>query len=140
MRALLLDTNILSELARPEPARAVIEFLRREPAVWISVITLHELIFGARCVSDPIKRQKLLEWIAHIEDHYAGSHLAITPEIARIAAEFRAAEQKHGRTLHIEDALIAATAANRSLTLVTRNTRDFQTLGIPLVNPWHTAA
>ena len=134
--ALLLDTNILSELARPKPDPTVIELLRREPTAQISVVTLHELVFGARRVQDPAKRQELLEWIEIIENRYAGSLIPVTREIARTAADFRVQEQRQGRTLHIEDALIAATAEDRSLTLVTRNTRDFVSIGISLINPW----
>ena len=133
----LLDTNVLSELARPRPDPTVIEFLRREPTARISVVTLHELVFGARRVSDLTKRRRLLKWIEDIETSYIGSLIPVTREIARKAADFRAEEQRQSRILHLEDALIAATAEDRSLTLVTRNTRDFVSIGISLINPWN---
>ena len=137
MQGYLLDTNVLSELARPKPDPTVIEFLRREPAAQISVVTLHELVFGARRVADPTKYQRFLKWIEKIETSYIGSLIPVTREIARNAADFRAEEQRQGRILHLEDALIAASAKDRSLTLVTRNTRDFVSIGISLINPWN---
>lgn len=132
----LLDTNVLSELARPKPDPRVIEFIRRSPVACVSVITLHELVFGAKRVPDQVKRRKLLKWIEQIETNYADSLIPITPAIARIAAGFRAEEQGRGRILHLEDALIAATTLEMGLTLATRNTRDFDSAGIALTNPW----
>ncbi|RKX29174.1 MAG: VapC toxin family PIN domain ribonuclease [Verrucomicrobia bacterium] len=133
---MLLDTNVLSELARPRPNRTVTAFLDSEISAHISVVTLHELVFGARRVSDPLKRQRLLDWIGSIENQYQSSLIPVSREIARTAADFRADQQHHGRVLHIEDALIAATAAVYSLTLVTRNTRDFESIDVQLINPW----
>ena len=132
----LLDTNVVSELARPNPESAVITFLKRETTAHISVVTLHELVFGAKLVSDSSKRKRLLDWIGLIEDQYQNSLIPVSREIARMAADFRADQQRHGRILHIEDALIAATAAVHSLTLVTRNTRDFVSIDVQSVDPW----
>ena len=136
----LLDTNVLSELARPKPDNAVTTYLRQETSAHISVVTLHELVFGARRVTDSLKRQGLLDWIGAIENRYQSSLIQVSREIARLAADFRAELQQHGRILHIEDALIAATASVYSLTLVTRNTRDFESIDVQLVNPWHIQA
>ena len=55
----LLDTNVVSELARPNPESAVMTFLKRETMAHISVVTLHELVFGAKLVSDSAKTKEI---------------------------------------------------------------------------------
>ena len=134
--SVLLDTNVISELARRRPNTGVMDLLNREPHSLLSVITLHELTFGAVQVSDPNRRKKLLVWIENIETRFRDSLIPVSSEIARLAAELRAGEQHQGRVFHVEDALIAATAAHHSLTLITRNTKDFENLDIPLLNPF----
>lgn len=135
MKSLLLDTNVLSELARPRPDPQVVEFLM-ETVGFLSVVTLHELRHGAELVKDTRKRGKLLKWIEGIRTNYAKNILPVTAEIAEAAAQMRAKAQQSGKVLHIEDALIAATALIHSLQLATRNTRDFEITGLQVTDPW----
>jgi toxin FitB len=134
--SVLLDTNVLSELARPVPEASVVDFCRNLEGSYISVITLHELTLGAKLVKAKSKRTKLLTWIDSIQERYAQSILDVTPHIANRAADLRASASTTGTALHIEDALIAATAQEHSLQLATRNLKDFKRTGTSLVDPW----
>ena len=133
--ALLLDTNVVSELARPKPSEKVLRFLGDTDG-FISVVTLHELRRGAELLQAEEKRIKLLDWLSGVRATYSSKIIPIDAEIAEKAAVLRAEASKSGRVIHIEDALIAVTASAFSLTLVTRNVRDFETASVDIVNPW----
>jgi len=132
----ILDTNVLSELARPSPQESVIAYCRGIDTAYISVISLHELTYGAKLVKAKLKQNKLLKWIDAIQEQYQPCILDVTPGIANRAADLRASASTKGVVLHIEDALIAATALEHSLQIATRNTKDFKQTGASLINPW----
>jgi len=131
----LLDTNVVSELARPRPKKEVLRFLQDADG-FLSVVSLHELRHGAELLKDSVRRRKLLDWLNGLRSQYAKNILPVDAEIAEAAAVLRAERAKSGRILHIEDALIAATAQVCSMTLVTRNIKDFEGCGVKLINPW----
>jgi predicted nucleic acid-binding protein len=128
-----LDTNAISEARRGAPAMT--GWLRSiEPeAIWLSVIAFGEIQTGIEklWVKDRPRAETLLGWLNRLRSDHAKHILPITTEIAlewgRVAA---------GRTRGAPDALIAATAIVHGLTLVTRNTRDFEDLPLTLFNPW----
>lgn len=133
---LLLDTNVLSETMRPRPDAKVVAFLRRGLPSYISVVTVHELKHGAELVKDARRRQEIAAWFASIRSDFEDQILTVTAEIAETAAVLRASASRSGRVLHIEDAIIAATALKHNLTLITRNTSDFEVTEVPQINPW----
>jgi len=102
-------------------------------ALFISVLTLGELRQGvaARRRTDPISAGQLGLWVDGIETTFADRVLSVDAAAARIWGELSS-----GRSLPVIDALIAATAIAGGLTLVTRNTRDVASTGVPLVDPW----
>lgn len=136
MKSVLLDTNVLSELAKRVPDERVVEFCLGLDKAFISVITMHELLHGAKLVKASEKRTRLLKWVRAIQEQYSKEILSVSSEIAEIAADMRAKASKKGSVLHIEDALIAATAFDGTLELATRNVKDFAGTGIELINPW----
>lgn len=69
---------------------------------------------------------------------FAGRILPVTQAIAECWGEFEAKRQLMGRPLNVPDGQIAATALLHGLTLVTRNTKDFEGLGVAMLNPWET--
>jgi toxin FitB len=133
----LLDTNVISETRRIRPDNGVIAFLSLADAagLFLSVLTLGELRKGveAKRRADPAAAGQLGAWVDGIETTFADRVVPIDAETARHWGELSA-----GRSLPVIDTLIAATAISRGLILVTRNTRDVEATGVPLVDPWQT--
>ena len=133
----LLDTNVVSELARPNPSRRVRSFIRDlEGDSFLSVITLHEVDYGIACLPDGKRKRDIEQWVKALEQQFAEFILPVARGVARQAAWLRRQAQQQGRVIHLADALIAGTALDRGLQLVTRNTSDFENTGVRLVNPW----
>lgn len=130
----LLDTNIVSELRRSRPDRAVIEWLSSIPAdrLFISAVTLGELQAGVEITrrQDRAKAEEIEAWV----DEIAASR-AVLPADGPTFRHWAKLMQRRSADL-MEDALIAATAAVHRLTVATRNVRDFESFGIAVVNPF----
>jgi len=133
--AYLLDTNVVSETRKIRAEPGVMAFVRAADAtrLFISVLTMGELRKGvaARRRTDPVAAERLGNWVDGIETMFADRILPVDATVARIWGELSAR-----RNLPVIDTLIAATAIASGLTLVTRNTRDVATTGVPLVDPW----
>jgi len=135
----LLDANVLSELKRPSPSHKVTAFVAGCPLeqLYVSTITLAEIRFGIERSPDAIRRTEIQQWLTHtIRPMFAGRTLAITEDTMlrwRLLVEDG---RKSGRTFPQPDLIIAATASEHNLTLVTRNVKDFAGLGIAILNPW----
>lgn len=129
----LVDTNVLSEVRRKTPA-AMSWMASVDPtAIYISVISLGEIMKGAEMQMDrdPLFSRRLLNWLDQLHEAYDDRILPVSLDIAlgwgRIAA---------GRSRSAPDALLGATARSHNLILVTRNVRDFWDLPIAVFNPW----
>jgi predicted nucleic acid-binding protein len=133
----ILDTNVISETRRSRPDAGVIAFLSAAGAegLFLSVLTLGELRKGVALKrrTDPEAASQLAMWVEGIVTNFADRILPIDSAIA-----LRWGELSAGRSLPVIDMLIAATALSRDLTLVTRNTKDFETSGALLLDPWRT--
>ena len=139
--AWLLDTNILSELRRPLPEPRVEAFLLSQDldSLYISVVTLAEFRFGIELAADATRRSAINDWLAKkIRPMFEGRVLPITEEIMlrwRLLVE---EGRRVGHTFPQPDLIIAATAIEHNLTLVTRDRRGFDKVRIPIVNPWES--
>lgn len=130
----LVDTNVVSELMRPRPHAAVLAWAEGEERFAISVIALEEIWFGLAA-----RRSARLErWI---RDFVADccEVIPVTAAVARRCAELRASLRQRGHLRTQADMLIAATAYEHDLSLVTRNVRDFEGCGVRLVDPFASA-
>lgn len=138
MNGYLLDTNVLSETRRPRPDSHVTAFLASaDPgALFLSVLTVGELRKGVEIKrrADPALADRLGAWVETIETTFADRLLPVDADIARRWGELSAV-----RSFPVIDALIAATALRHGLTLVTRNLRDVELTGVPVLDPWQAA-
>jgi toxin FitB len=123
--------NILSELIKPQPNEGVIAWAGSLSRIALSAVTVEEVTFGFIWKSKP----RIRSWFESYVDARC-EILPVTAEIARRAGELRGALQARGQTRTQADMLIAATAQIHALTLVTRNSRDFESCGIPVLNPF----
>lgn len=132
----LIDTNVLSELRNRKPDPMVVAWMQVRPrqSLYLSVLSLGEIRKGIEGVADPAFRQTLTDWLeVDLANYFVGRLLGIDE---RIADRWGRVQARAGRTLPVIDGLLAATALHYDLTLVTRNTKDFEGLGVQLVNPW----
>jgi len=133
---ILLDTNVLSELVRPKPEPRIQAFVRAQTDPLISVLTIHEIAYGTDRVADPVRRAKLVAWVAAIQSQFAGRIIEIDVSVAQQAGRLRAAAAAQGASADPIDALIAACALTRGAIVATRNVRDFAIFGVSVIDPW----
>ena len=134
----LLDTNVLSELRRKTPDAAVLEWFARRPAstLYLSVLTFGELRKGIEGVPDAKRHMALTDWLeTDLPAFFAGRILPVDTQVADRWGRLLSAA---GRPLPAIDSLLAASAAQHGLSIVTRNSRDFADLGLDVINPWVT--
>jgi predicted nucleic acid-binding protein len=137
MSGYLLDTNVLSELAKPKPDSGVVQFLDELELGYISVLTVHELYYGIELIQkDAERRDRLTRVVEALLETFRDHILPIGQTESRIAASIRANAHLSGRVVHVIDSLIAATALARGLSVVTRNEKDFTYSKASLINPW----
>ncbi|RUM20006.1 type II toxin-antitoxin system VapC family toxin [Rhizobium vallis] len=136
---LLLDTNILSEVTKPNPSARVLEWLDRldEDRSFISIVSIAEIRRGVALMDKGRKRDVLAEWLAQdLTQRFERRIIPVDEPVALAWGDLMGLAKRSGRGLSSMDGLIAATAIAHGLTLATRNTRDFEGFGIELVDPW----
>jgi len=129
---ILLDTNIVAELSRPHPDPNVERWATTVKAPFaLSVVSVEEVRYGLSW--RPLQRAE--SWFSEFLPVFCDV-LPVTEAIARRAGDLRGHFQETGETRTQADMLVAATALEHQLPLATRNSRDFQTCGVALVNPF----
>ncbi|MEH2329624.1 type II toxin-antitoxin system VapC family toxin [Nostoc sp.] len=127
----LCDTNIISELIKLQPNSGVLKWAERDFSLVLSVITIEEIFYGLTSKPNP----RIQIWFESFLENNC-QILPITIEIAKRSGQLRGQIRLSGKTHTQADMMIAATAQIHQLTLVTRNIRDFDGCGIPLLNPF----
>ncbi len=141
---ILLDTNVLSELMRPRPEPAVLDWFATQGAQTrfvVSAVTQAEILLGIALLPAGKKRSALAQVAqAMFEQEFHGLNLPFDEHAASGYAAIVAARSRSGASISVEDAQIAAIALHHRVPLATRNTKDFAKLpGLALINPWATA-
>jgi len=138
---IILDTNILSELMRIKPNTSVIAWVDSCQAneLGITSITMSEILYGIGKLPEGKRKQNLLSASGKmLEDDFNDR---IYPFDEYSAVEYSVIilmREKMGRPISMADAQIASICLSRGFSLVTRNTKDFEGLGVELINPWET--
>lgn len=133
----LVDTNVLSELARTQPDSGVVAWLRlHEPQIHVSAISIGELRRGIERLPNGKRKTGLQSWFAGLCQRMDGRILSFNTSTAHVWGQLLAAWEKNGLSLPALDGQIAATAHRHSLTVVTRNVSDFAKSGIKTFNPF----
>jgi len=136
---ILLDTNVLSELMRPEPDERVVDWLLAQPApsIFTSSITRAEILYGVILLA-PGKRRDALEAAAQamFAEDFGGRILGFSADAALPYARIAADRRRAARPISHFDAQIAAIATCSGAAIATRNTADFEGCGVEILNPW----
>ena len=138
---ILLDTNVLSELTKPVPSERVADWLaENEQRLALSAVTVAELRFGIARLPEGARKASLLNFWQSTKEQFKGRIYAFDERAAEVYGDMAAAAEQKGRRLNVADAQIAATALVHKMQVATRDSRDFEASGVPLINPWRGSA
>ena len=135
----VLDTNVVSELMKANPAPAVRKWMSHQSPddLFISTIVMAEILYGIELLPKGKRRDGLLQEAEVVfERDFAGRVLVFDEQAARMFGSIVATRRIQGRPIGIPDGQIAAIARANGATLATRDTGDFEGCGVRLVNPW----
>ena len=138
----LLDTNVPSELTKPAPDVRVRDWVdaQDDASLYLSAVTVGELRRGFTILPHGRRRAQLEQWLEqYLLPLFAGRVLPVTQSIGNRWGVLDGECQLRGTPLNTADGMIAATALEHDLTVVTRNVKDFAGLGVSVFNPWGAA-
>ena len=136
---IILDTNVLSALMQQQPDPQVVAWLDDQPAesIWLNSVTLFEARFGLAILASGQRKNMLQERFEELlQEDLQNRVLLFDANAATQAAQLAADRKARGRPVDMRDTFIAGIALARRATLATRNTRHFDDLSVPIVNPW----
>ena len=139
MSAFLLDTNVISELIKPKPEPRVTTWIddTDEELLFLSVLTLGEIRKGVVLLPRSARRTSLEAWLSkELPLRFSNRILGIDREVADRWGHLSGLTSARGAHVGVVDGLLAATAIQHNLTLVTRDTRNVDATGVMLFNPW----
>jgi toxin FitB len=136
---IILDTNVLSALMQPQPDPQVVAWLDGQPAesIWLSSVTLFEARYGLDLLPEGQRKARLQAQLdALLQEDLENRVLPFDASAAQQTAALAAERKAKGRPVDMRDTFIAGIALARRATIATRNTRHFDDLSVPVVNPW----
>jgi len=135
----LLDTCVISELIKVNSCSNVVNWIdsKDEERLFLSVITIGEIEKGITKLEDSKRKTRIEKWLMEkllmrFKDRIIPLDINILLKWGQMTADL----EKKGKKMSSIDSLIAATALEKDLTLVTRNVRDFENSGVEIINPW----
>jgi toxin FitB len=138
---IVLDTNVVSELMRPKPSAAVLDWVDRQPAAetYLTAITVAELLYGVARLSDGQRKTDLAVLVeALLSKDFEHRVSPFDETAAAHYADIVACRERLGRPISTADAQIAATCRSHGAVLATRNVDDFTDIAVEIINPWTT--
>lgn len=136
---ILLDTNVLSELAKPQPNPDVVNWMRRSAAALaVPTIAVAEMAFGIEKLDQGRRRDDLLAALQRLVLEFADRIFDFNVKAACAYGRILATARRAGRPMSAPDAAIAAIAVTNDCALATRNSKDFASTGLEIVNPWQS--
>ena len=134
---IFLDTNVVSEVMRPEPFAAVLAWLARHDAeLAISAVVIAEISFGIERIRPAARAFRLARSFDAIRQHYSTAIFPFDEAAALVYGNIMGEASRQGRPLSPPGAMIAAIAMRHNAALATRNTAHFQIEALRIVNPW----
>ena len=136
---IVLDTPIVSELMQDRPRADVLVWLDEQPtrALFVTAVTEAEVLTGIAILPEGRRKRTLADAAKRtFEELMGGRVLPFDSAAAQAYAEIAATRRAAGRPISQSDGQIAAIARSHSMAIATRNVRDFQDMGIDLINPW----
>ncbi len=134
----LLDTCVLSEFVKPAPDSAVLDWVdsRAENDLFVAAMTLAELRRGVARLPVSRRKSELSVWLENLQTSLGERILPFTGDMAGYWGEMCGRVEAVGKPMAAFDSIIAATAVEHGLALVTRNVQDFAAAPLMLINPW----
>jgi len=135
---IIIDTNVLSEIMRPEPEPAVISWLQSQagPDLYTTSISVAEILFGLERLPTGRRREQLAAAARALFEAFDQQVLPFDVPAASEYATIAYAKERAGAPISGFDAQIAAICRTHRASLATRNVKDFEATGVELVNPW----
>ncbi len=135
---IVLDTNVVSEAMKPEPNLAVRDWLDEQAAetLYLSSVTIAELLFGIGALPDGRRKQKLATTLNGLLGLFDGRILPFDTDAARRYADLAIVARSAGKGFPAPDGYIAAIAASRGFAVATRDASAFEAAGVPVIDPW----
>jgi predicted nucleic acid-binding protein len=134
---IFLDTNVVSELVKPQPDAKVIAWLSKHDfSLALSTIVLAEITYGIEKIRPSERARKLEGFPSELQRRYAGRLYDFDQQSALLYGVLMGHSRRQGRILSTEDGMIAAIALRHNAELATRNVEDFILPNLAVYNPW----
>lgn len=136
---IVLDTNVISDAMKPEPAPAVRDWMDSQSAetLYISSVTVAELLFGVGVLPDGRRKQKLAATLDGLIDLFEGRILPFDTDAAGRYSDLAVAARNAGKGFPTPDGYIAAIAVTHGFTVASRDASAFEAAGIDVIDPWN---
>jgi len=137
---IVLDTNVISEAMKPEPHPAVRAWLNDQaaPTLYLSSVTLAELLFGIRALPAGKRKEMLTQTLDGLMGLFRDRVLPFDTDAARCYADLAVTAKSSGHGFPTPDGYIAAIATSRGFSVASRDTAPFEAARVPVINPWET--